>query len=537
MPLQPSSARPTPPGTPVPSPEPTFYVTTAIPYVNGDPHLGHALELVQADVLARHARLRGRPTRFLTGTDDHALKNVSAARAAGRDVGEFVAEHVEAFRALRPALSLSTDDFLSTSTDPRHRPGVEALWRRCAEAGDFYRRTYEGLYCVGCEQFYTPDELDESGRCGEHAPVPERVVEENWFFRLSRYGDQVREEIASGRVQVNPAAKRNEVLAFLDAGLEDFSVSRPAARSDGWGVPVPGDPSQVVYVWWDALTNYVTALGYGSDPAAPCAADDYRTWWSGGDERVHVIGKGITRFHAVYWLALLLSAGEPLPTTIHVHDYVTAGGAKLAKSAGAAVHPEALVDAYGTDALRWWFAREVPLLGDAEFTTERLVTRHDDELANGVGNLVHRTLTLVHRFRDGVVPGLPRTRAGAPDELGSAVGQVERAVDAALADADLRGATRAVRRIVDAANRYVDAEKPWELAASERAGDATAGRRLDEVLARLVEACRVVAVELSPFVPDGAARLRAQLAAPQPDAHRAGPDRVRTPVPVFPRLG
>ncbi|MBD7952404.1 methionine--tRNA ligase [Oerskovia rustica] len=527
------TAQTTPAGTPA---LPTFYVTTAIPYVNGDPHLGHALELVQADVLARHARLRERPTRFLTGTDDHALKNVTAARAAGREVGEFVAEHVEDFRALRPALALSTDDFLSTSTDPRHRPGVEALWRRCADAGDFYRRSYEGLYCTGCEQFYSPDELDASGRCPEHLPLPERVVEENWFFRLSRHADAVRDAIVSGRVRINPAAKRNEVLAFLDAGLEDFSVSRPASRSDGWGVPVPGDPSQVVYVWWDALTNYVTALGYGADPAAPGSADDYRTWWAGGDERVHVIGKGITRFHAVYWLALLLSAGEPLPTTIHVHDYVTAGGAKLAKSAGTAVHPVGLVDAYGTDALRWWFAREVPLLGDAEFTTERLVARHDDELAHGVGNLVNRTLTLVHRFRDGRVPALPHDRATGPDELSAAVGQVGRAVDAALADADLRAATGAVRRIVDAANRYVDAEKPWELAARERAGEEGAAVLLDLVLARLVEACRVVAVELSPFVPDGAARLREQLGSPQ-GAQTAGPDRVGTPTPVFPRLG
>ncbi|MBD7997002.1 methionine--tRNA ligase [Oerskovia gallyi] len=527
------TAQTSPAGAPA---RPTFYVTTAIPYVNGDPHLGHALELVQTDVLARHARLRGRPTRFLTGTDDHALKNVSAARAADREVGAFVAEHVEDFRALRPALSLSTDDFLSTSTDPRHRPGVEALWRRCAEAGDFYRRSYEGLYCAGCEQFYSPDELDASGRCPEHLPLPERVVEENWFFRLSRHTDAIREVITSGRVRINPAAKRNEVLAFLDAGLEDFSVSRPATRSDGWGIPVPGDPSQVVYVWWDALTNYVTALGYGTDPAVPGAADDYRTWWSGGDERVHVIGKGITRFHAVYWLGLLLSAGEPLPTTIHVHDYVTAGGAKLAKSAGTAVHPVRLVDVFGTDALRWWFAREVPLLGDAEFTTERLVARHDDELAHGVGNLVNRTLTLVHRFRGGAVPAIPRARATDPDELSAAVGQVGTAVDAALADADLRAATRAVRRVVDAANRYVNAEKPWELAARERTGNQDAGGRLDQVLARLVEACRVVAVELSPFVPDGAARLREQLGSPQV-AEASGPDRVGHPTPVFPRLG
>src|SRR5690242_10658645 len=227
-----------------------FYITTAIPYVNAAPHLGHALELVQADVLARHARRRGRPVRFLTGTDDNALKNVAAARAAGRDVRTFVDDNAARFAALRDPLALSFDDFIRTSADPRHAAGVTRLWRECAAAGDFYRRRYEGLYCAGCEQFYPEAELS-GGLCPEHRTAAEHVAEENWFFRLSRYTDRLLEILESGRVRVEPPARRNEVLAFVRAGLTDFSVSRPATRAGGWGIPVPDDPDQVVYVWWD----------------------------------------------------------------------------------------------------------------------------------------------------------------------------------------------------------------------------------------------------------------------------------------------
>ena len=231
-----------------------FYITTAIPYVNAEPHLGHALELVQADVLARHGRLRGRPVRFLTGTDDNALKNVVAARAADVEVREFVDRNAGRFCGLREPLALSFDDFIRTSADERHRAGVERLWRQCADRGDFYRRHYQGLYCPGCEQFYAPEELD-GGLCPEHRFAPELVTEENWFFRLSRYTGELLDAVQSGRVRVEPATRRNEVLAFIRAGLTDFSVSRPAARAGGWGIPVPGDPGQFIYVWWDALAN------------------------------------------------------------------------------------------------------------------------------------------------------------------------------------------------------------------------------------------------------------------------------------------
>jgi methionyl-tRNA synthetase len=350
-------------------------------------------------------------------------------------------------------------------------------------------------------------------------PAPFSVVEQNWFFRLSRYRDQILDVLESGQVRIAPAARRNEVRAFVRAGLADFSVSRPAARADGWGIGVPGDADQVVYVWWDALTNYVTALGYGTDDPA------YQRWWVNSAERVHVIGKGIVRFHAVYWLALLLSAGQPLPTTVFVHDYLTVDGAKLSKSAGATVSPTALVDHYGTDALRWWLLREVATVGHTDFTAERLVHRANLELANGLGNLVNRTLSLVHKYRDGRVPEPPQRYKSAG--LVTACADLPGRIDCALTDFDFRAATNAVCSVIDAANRFVETERPWQLARAQQAGDDAAAARLDAVLADLVHACRALATELQPFIPVGAQRLRRQLVCA---------DHVGQPQPAFPRL-
>ncbi|WP_409465220.1 methionine--tRNA ligase [Amycolatopsis sp. GA6-003] len=385
---------------------------------------------------------------------------------------EFVDRGAARFAALREPLGLAVDDFIRTSTDRRHLEGVRRLWRASARRGDFHLRDYTGRYCPGCEQFYADGE-----RCLEHETPPEVVTERNWFFRLSRYTGEILGLLESGRIRIEPAARLREVLGFVRSGLSDLSVSRPAARSDGWGIPVPGDPEQVIYVWWDALASYLTA-----DPVR----------WTEADERVHVIGKGILRFHAVYWPALLLSAGERLPDTIFVHDYLTLDGAKISKTAGNTVRPADLIDRYGTDPVRWWLLREVAPLGDTDFTEARLIARADDELANGLGNLVHRVLSLARRS----VPGPPlRT-----------VRPLAGRIDAALADFDFRAATGAVVEAISDANRFVEQTRPWTLS----------GNDLDEVLGTVLGTCRVLATELSPFLPDGAARLRAQLDRGEP---------------------
>ncbi len=488
-----------------------FYVTTAIPYVNGDPHVGHALELVQTDVLARHRRLRGDEVRFLTGTDDNALKNVDAARAAGRPVAAFVAEKARRFAELARLLQLSNDDFIRTSADPRHRPGVERLWRACAAAGDLYPRDYHGLYCRGCEAFV-------DGPCAEHDKPPEEVVERNWFFRLSRYEDALLGLLERGRIRIHPEHRRNEVLAFVRGGLADFSVSRPQERARGWGIPVPDDPTQVVYVWFDALANYVTALGAPDGEA-------YGSWWRESRERLHVIGKGIVRFHAVYWPAILLSAGEPLPTAIYVHDYLTIAGRKLAKSARNAIDPFEVAERYGSDALRWWFVRDVPRAGDADFRVESVAARAN-ELADGAGNLVNRTIALA-RDRPPATVARPRQAAA----LEALCRELPASIDAALGAFDLRAAAGAVWDVVAEANRFVSASRPWEHARAVRAGDRDAGARLDATLGVLLDACRLLARELSPFLPEAARRIDLAVAERDTSLGRALFPKVEAPIP------
>jgi methionyl-tRNA synthetase len=492
------------------------YITTTIPYVNARPHLGFALELVQADVLARHHRGLREQVRFQAGTDDNSLKNVLAAQAAGVGVQEFVDASAAAFTGLAEPLSLSVDDLIRTSSDPRHRAGVERLWRACAASGDLYRRQYEGLYCVGCEQFYAEAEL-AGGRCPDHGTVPELVSEENWFFRLSRYSGRLRDLIAGGTIRIEPAERRNEVLALIDGGLEDFSVSRSTERARGWGIPVPGDPGQVVYVWWDALGNYVTALDYAA------GGENLRRWWTGASRRIHLLGKGVLRFHAVYWPAMLLSAGEAVPTDVVIHGYLTENGRKISKSSGATVDPYDLVAKYGTDAVRWWLLREVPRGADADFTVDRLVGRANDELANGFGNLVNRVVSMIHRYCDGHVPATSASGAPEATALDAAVGDAPDLVAKALEDFDFRRATEAVWRIADEANRYVNRIRPWALAQDGNHGELAA------VLSTLLLACQAVGTHLAPFLPDAAARITRQCT---PDATGLLPG----PAPILPRI-
>lgn len=376
-----------------------IYITTSIPYVNAAPHVGFALELVQADAYARHFRLLGHDVRFQCGTDDNSLKNVRSAEAAGLPVEEFVNRNADRFERLGGQLDISNQEFVRTSRDPRHAACVHALWRACAENGDLYRKAYAGLYCVGCEQFYELSELDD-GRCPEHGIALEIIREENWFFRLSRYGDRLIELVESGELLIVPAHRRNEVLALLRRGLTDISVSRSAERARGWGVPVP-DGDEVVYVWFDALANYLTGLGHGSGQTL------LQRYWSGG-QRIHVVGKGISKFHAIYWPAILLSAGLPPPSSILVHGYVTVDGRKIGKSAGNGIDPERIIQAYGTpDALRYYLLRHIRSGDDGDFSAS-VSTRHGRANSQGssetspIASLPfsrHRSTASCHRCR------------------------------------------------------------------------------------------------------------------------------------------
>lgn len=496
-----------------------YLVTTAIPYVNGQPHVGHALELVQTDVLARWRRQRGDAVRAQTGTDDNAIKNVLSAEAEGVPTQDYVDRVAKRFLGLGDALDLSFDDFIKTSSDPRHAPGVEKLWNACMDRGDIYQRDYEGLYCTGCELFYTPEELVE-GRCPEHGTIPDLVSERNYFFRLSRYGDELERLIAGGALRIEPEHRRNEVLAFIRAGLEDFSASRSVERARGWGIRVPNDPGQVIYVWYDALANYITAPGYGSDE------ESFATWWTGAESRVHVIGKGILRFHAVYWPAMLLSAGLALPTTVYVHEYLTSRGEKISKSAGNADDPADVAAQYGTDPLRWWFLRDVARVDDSNYAPERLVARANEDLGNTIGNLVNRVVSMVNRYRGGSIPAVDGTDPGAA-ALTTACGRAATEIDAALDAFDFRRALAAIMVIANEGNRYVEATRPWELAKHEHDDDDSRAT-LDLVLAELIAACRALATHLEPFIPISAARIHAQLGD--------GGDTVPQPEPIFSRL-
>ena len=355
------------------------------------------MELVLADATARYLRSQGHDVRLQTGSDDNSLKNVHAAREEGVPTREFVRRNVARFRELSGTLALSIDDFVETSSDERHRLGVEKLWNACAARGDIYKKAYRGLYCVGCEQFYTEGELD-NGVCPDHRTQPEVVEEENYFFRLERHSRILRDSITSGRVNIAPAKYKNEALAFIESGLTDFSISRSRARAGDWGLPVPGDPSQVIYVWFDALCNYISGLGYAADDAL------YRRYWREGSQRIHFLGKGVTRFHCVYWPAILLSAGIELPTEINVHGYLTVDGVKISKSLGNGADPADVVEQYGKDTLRYYLLRHIRAGQDGDFSLERLARAHDSELADQLGNLVSRTLGMLDRYRAGVVP-------------------------------------------------------------------------------------------------------------------------------------
>ena len=509
------------------------FLSTALPYVNAAPHVGHALEVVIGDAISRHLRQRGADLRFTGGTDDHALKNVRAARALGIEPRRLVETNGAVFRGLATKVGATFDDYLHTSSDPRHAPAVAELWKRCAERGDLYAKDYFGHYCSGCEAFL-PAAEQEGGLCPVHRAALEETRERNWFFRLSRYEDALLAELDSGRLRVLPEERAREVRSFVAGGLIDFSVSRSRTRARNFGIGVPDDPSQVVYVWFDALANYLSLLGF------PEPTEEFDRYWLRSSAREHLIGKDILRFHAVYWPAILLSAGLPLPTAIRVHGYVTVDGAKIGKSLGNTIDPFALVERRGTTALRYYLLRHLHTTKDGDFREERLIEAHDSELAGKLGNLLQRVTTLasacageleLEPCEDEVDRELEKAARAAFDE-------VRTQVDAFA----LHAALEAIFELVSAANRYADASAPWRLA-KRRDSEESADLRLRRVLANLCESLRVVAVLIAPFLPEAATRLLERLGLPPeaPDYERAryglgGPFRPRTGPPILPRL-
>jgi methionyl-tRNA synthetase len=421
------------------------------------------------------------------------------------------------------------DQFIRTSADPRHAAGAQKLWAGCAANGDIYRKTYSGLYCVGCEQFYTPDELVD-GRCPEHGTVPELVEEENTFFRLSRYQQQLHDLIASDQIKIYPTSRKNEVLRFVEAGLEDFSISRSRERAHGWGIEVPDDPGQVMYVWVDALSNYITALEYASDGPA------FAHYWLGSRDRVQVIGKGILRFHAVYWPAMLLSAGLPVPTHVVVHGYLTINGQKMSKSLGNVVDPIEVAEQYGADPLRYYLLRDISPFNDGDFSVEKLLGRYRADLANDLGNLLNRTVSMIQRYRDGVIPAVQPEAAGAiEDELVQAIGVASARVELAMAEYNPQEALAAIWDIVTRANAYVEVTAPWQLAKEERDGSQPPGR-LDTTLAALAITLSRIAMLLEPFLPETSQKIAAQLGSPTVGPTPTAGQHVAQPQPIFPRF-
>jgi methionyl-tRNA synthetase len=359
----------------------SFYITTAIPYVNAAPHVGHALEYVQTDVIARFEKVLGKDVLFVTGTDDNALKNVQAAEAKNVSVESYVKENSDKFENVLKKLNISNDDFIRT-TEKRHIDGVLNFWKLCKK--DIYKKKYKGLYCVGCETFFLEKDLID-GKCPEHKTVPEVVEEENYFFKLSNYQDWLVKLIEKDEFKITPSFRKKEVLTFIKSGLNDFSISRSIKRAKGWGIKVPDDPSQIIYVWFDALINYITALGWPKDKEL------FEKYWPAD---VQVIGKGISRFHAIYWPAMLKSANLPIPKELFIHGYVTANKEKISKSLGNVIDPFEQVEKYGVDAVRYYLLKEIPAYKDGDYSDSRFLELYNSDLANNLGNLVSRVAKL-----------------------------------------------------------------------------------------------------------------------------------------------
>jgi len=474
--------------------KPTFYITTPIYYVNDVPHIGHAYTTIAADALARYHRMKGQRVYFLTGTDEHGEKVQKSASSQGLSPRELADRVVTRFQGLTPALHISNDDFIRTS-EARHYASVQHLFRKSLAKGDIYLGEYEGWYCTPCESYWTDLQLSE-GNCPECRRPVEKRKEPSYFFRLSKFQKPLLDYYARNPKFIRPESRRNEVVAFVEGGLNDLSLSR---TSLSWGIPVPEGPGHVIYVWYDALTNYITGLGY------PDGGDRFHTFWPAD---IHLVGKDILRFHAIYWPAFLLSAEIPPPLGVFAHGWWTVEGQKMSKSLGNVVDPYEVVETYGADAFRYFLLREVPFGLDGDFSKKALVHRINSELANDFGNLLNRTLGMLGKYFSGTVPE-PGPAEGEDPGLIETSARVLQAVDAAMEELELSKALASAWELVKAANRYVELSAPWALAK-----DPGKRARLGSVLYNSLEATRICVLLSAPVVPQAAQRMWEALGCP-----------------------
>jgi methionyl-tRNA synthetase len=453
-----------------------FYITTAIPYVNGKPHLGHAILHLYADVLARYHRAKGEDVLFSSGTDEHGGKIAEAAQKAGVPTKQFVDDIAETFRAGLKELGISNDRFIRT-TDAPHEQRSQIIWKHLQK--DIYKKAYSAMYCVGCEEFKTDTYVKETkGVCPLHNRPYDKIEEENYFFALSKYQDQIKTAIDNDSFLVTPKSRKHEILSVINAGLQDISISRPADKIS-WGIPVPGDPTQVMYVWFEALLNYITVIGY------PEHADFAKYW----PANVQVIGKDILRFHAAIWPGILLGLGVALPKTLYVHGFVTSAGQKMSKTLGNVVDPHQIVQEYGLDAFRYFFLRYGPSNDDTDFTWERFENAYNNELANELGNGVQRVVAMINKYQEGIIGDIP--------PAGHDMAQYHEAVAACKFDVAMSEVWEQVRGL----NQYIEVEKPWAIA---KEGDTD---HLREVLSYLSSCLLEVAGLLEPFLPTTSTKI------------------------------
>src|SRR3954463_8420458 len=484
-----------------------FYLTTAINYANGPPHIGHAYEAIAADVVARFQRLRGRDVFFMTGTDEHGLKMAQAARERGVEPPVLAGEMSSLFKEMDERLQISFDRFIRT-TEPAHHKASQAIWQAMAEKGDIYLGRYEGWYSVRDEAYYDEEELvvaDSGEKLSPQGTPVEWTVEESWFFRLSAYQQKLLEHYAANPGFIRPESRRNEVLRFVEGGLTDLSISR---TSFDWGVKVPGSETHVMYVWLDALTNYLTGVGYPGDTEA------YRRFWPAD---LHIIGKDVVRFHAVYWPAFLMSAGIALPRQVFGHGWLLSRGEKMSKSVGNVVDPLDLARAFGVDQLRYFLLREVTFGQDGGYTSEAIVNRVNADLANSFGNLAQRTLSFIARNCAGVLPIGGRSEPD-DDALLALVREAARtALPRHFEALELSQGIEAWLRAVFACNQYIDAQAPWTLRKTDP-------ERMKAVLATLYEAIADLAIAIQPVIPGSAARLLDMMGIPTDERDYAALD-------------